>query len=136
MHFILYKSQLDDSIETSSDKVKFPPTYGVMLQAHHPHDQQPLTKLKLLLHKYDRPIKIIALIDTRVVSSILKPSVIPQSYWEPHKQYFRAAKNKIFVTEAISKTMTIQPFPSINISHKFLASNLHVKDAIIRFDLI
>lgn len=50
-----------------------------MLSSHTPHHQQPLVELRLLLHKYDRSIKIITLIDTGVVLSIFKSDILPDS---------------------------------------------------------
>ena len=51
----------------------------------------PIAQVHLLLDTYSRPIPVIALFDTRAAATILHPRILPQEFWLPYHQMFRAA---------------------------------------------
>ena len=51
----------------------------------------PIAQVHLLLDTYSRPILVIALFDTRAAATILHPRILPQEFWLPYHQMFRAA---------------------------------------------
>ena len=55
----------------------------------------PIAQVHVLLDTYSRPIPVIALFDTGAAATILHPRILPQEFWLPHHQMFRAANRKI-----------------------------------------
>ena len=49
---------------------------------------QPLAKLNILLGKYEKPIPVIAFLDTGAAVSIINPTVLPRSYWQKCSRSF------------------------------------------------
>lgn len=96
-----------------------------------------MAEVSLLLEsKYDRPIKVMALIDTGASSTILNPDVLPEEYWIPHVQWFTAADGNDFCTKIISRPIRIQIFPNLSLQHQFLGSHKPGKDLVIGWDLL
>ena len=57
-----------------------------------------IAQVHLLLDTYSRSIPMIALFDTRVAAAtILHPIILPQEFWLPHHQMFRAANGETFL---------------------------------------
>ncbi|KAL2526920.1 Uncharacterized protein Adt_11974 [Abeliophyllum distichum] len=96
----------------------------------------PMVEIKIFPSKYDRPIIVAGLFDTRAACSILNPTVLLSSMWKPHRQIFQAANNEYFSTEIISKPVSIKFFPNYKILHRLLGSSLPGKDIVIGFDII
>lgn len=53
----------------------------------------PLALVIMILYKYSKPFKVIAMFDTGAYKSILDPRVLRPTYWVHHKEYFLAADN-------------------------------------------
>lgn len=56
----------------------------------------PLIHAFILPDKYERPINIIAYMDTGAAKTIMKPSILLLEYWEPNHTYFYAANGNTF----------------------------------------
>ena len=77
-----------------------------------------------------------ALFDTRAAATILHPRVLPQEFWLPHHQMFRAANGETFLITLKSKSILIRIFPTLTIKHQVLGSLLTGRDLLIGFDLL
>lgn len=75
------------------------------------------------LTKYNISIDLIVFIDVGVVTFILHPSRISFEYWKSYTQHFRAANNKVFTTNLISKS----PFTLSFFQDCWLNTNLLVQ---------
>ncbi|KAK8996460.1 hypothetical protein V6N11_081735 [Hibiscus sabdariffa] len=95
----------------------------------------PHIQAAVYLEKYDKPIPIIAFIDTGAAKSIMNPEVLPQEWWKPHIRYFTSASDQTFTTNLVSKPITIQLFPGCSIRTTVLGSSLPGKDLVMGFDL-
>ncbi|KAK9014007.1 hypothetical protein V6N11_005181 [Hibiscus sabdariffa] len=87
------------------------------------------------LEKYDKPIPIIAFIDTGAAMPIMNPDILPKEWWKPHTRYFTSASDQTFKTTLISKPITIQFFPGCYVKTTVLGSLLPGKDLVMGFDL-
>ncbi|KAL2526926.1 Uncharacterized protein Adt_11980 [Abeliophyllum distichum] len=96
----------------------------------------PMVEIKIFPSKYDRPIIVAGLFDTRAACSILNPTVLPSSMWKPHRQIFQAANNEYFSTEIINKPVSIQFFLTAKFRTGFLDHLSQEKDIVIGFDII
>ena len=72
----------------------------------------PIAQVHLLLDTYSRPIPVIALFDTGAAAIILHPRILPQKFWLPHHQMFRAANGETFLITLKSKPILIRIFPT------------------------
>ena len=95
----------------------------------------PIAQVHLLLDTYSRPIPVIALFDTRAAATILHPKILPQEFWLPHHQMFRAANGETFLITLKSKPILIRIFPTLTTKHQVLGSALTGRDLLIGFDL-
>ncbi|KAE8667738.1 hypothetical protein F3Y22_tig00112383pilonHSYRG00545 [Hibiscus syriacus] len=87
------------------------------------------------LGKYEKPISVIAFIDTGAAETIMNPEVLPPEWWKPHTRYFNSAADQTFATHLISKPITIQFFPGCAVTTIVLGSQLPGKDLVVGFDL-
>ena len=72
----------------------------------------PIAQVHLLLDTYSRPIPVMALFDTRAAATILHPRVLPQEFWLPHYQMFKAANRETFLITlkvSLSSSESFQP---------------------------
>ncbi|KAK9025763.1 hypothetical protein V6N11_038620 [Hibiscus sabdariffa] len=95
----------------------------------------PHIQATVYLEKYDKPIPIIAFIDTGAAKSIMNPEVLLQEWWKPHIRYFTSASDQTFTTNLVSKPIIIQLFPGCSIRTTVLGSSLPGKDLVLGFDL-
>ncbi|KAL3643586.1 hypothetical protein CASFOL_014401 [Castilleja foliolosa] len=102
------------------------------------YSQQPLPNVKIYIFptKYDKPIPVIAFLDTGAASSIIKPDILPSTHWNQCSAAFKAANGEIFHVTLISKLIYIQLFPGYIIKAKVYGSNLPGKDFILGFDIL
>ncbi|CDP22087.1 unnamed protein product, partial [Coffea canephora] len=99
-------------------------------------DVYPQTLIHILLDKYSKPIPLIAFFDTGAYISIMRKDILPDSFWIPETNKFRAADGNIFETKFITKnSITLKLLPDCCVSSKFLGANFTGKDLIIGFDL-
>ena len=84
----------------------------------------PIAQVHLLLDTYSRLILVIALFDTGVAATILHPRILPQEFWLPHHQMFRAANGVTFLKTVKSKPILIRIFPTLTSKHQVLGSLL------------
>ncbi|CAL9217700.1 unnamed protein product, partial [Arabidopsis halleri] len=99
---------------------------------------QPLPNVKIYIFptKYDKPIPVIAYLDTGAASPIIKPDILPASHWNPSSVAFKAANGQIFHFSLISKPIYIQIFPGYMIKSKVYGSELPGKYFILGFDVL
>ncbi|RYQ87694.1 hypothetical protein Ahy_B09g095224 [Arachis hypogaea] len=64
---------------------------------------RPHFDLKVKTSVYDKPIKVVALMDTGSCATILKPHVLPKEMWAPFFKRFAAANSEVFTINLISK---------------------------------
>ena len=96
----------------------------------------PIAQVHVLLDTYSKPIPVIALFDTGAAATILHPRILPQEFWLPHHQMFRAANGEKFLITLKSKSILIRIFPTLTIKHQVLGSPLTGRDLFIGFDLL
>ena len=76
----------------------------------------PIAQVHILLDTYSRPTPVIALFDTRAATTtIIHPKILPEEFWLPHYQMFRAANEETFpITKKKKKkqTHTYHNFPN------------------------
>ncbi|KAL4332463.1 hypothetical protein GQ457_07G012840 [Hibiscus cannabinus] len=70
----------------------------------------PHIPVSIYLSKYDKPIEVIAFMDTGAAKTIMNPDILPSEWWKPHTRIFSTASNDEFATHLISKPITIQFF--------------------------
>ena len=83
-----------------------------------------IAQVHLFLDTYSRPIPVIALFDIGAAATILHPRILPQEFWLPHHQMFRAANGETFLITLKSKPILIRIFPTLTIKHLVLGSLL------------
>ena len=96
----------------------------------------PITQVHFLLDTYSRPIPVIALFDTGAAATILHPRILPQEFWLPHHQMFRATNGETFLITLKIKPILIRIFPTLTIKDQVLGSPLTSRDLLIEFDLL
>ncbi|KAK8991028.1 hypothetical protein V6N11_062053 [Hibiscus sabdariffa] len=94
----------------------------------------PHIPVSICLSKYDKPIEVIAFIDTGATKTIMNPDILPSRWWKPHTRIFSTASNEEFATHLISKPITIQIFPGCAVRTTVLGSRLPGKDLVVGFD--
>ncbi|KAK8506377.1 hypothetical protein V6N12_034113 [Hibiscus sabdariffa] len=67
----------------------------------------PHIPVSVYLSKYDKPIEVIAFIDTGAAKTIMNLHILPPEWWKPHTRIFSTASNDEFATHLISKPITI-----------------------------
>ncbi|KAG5586187.1 hypothetical protein H5410_046621 [Solanum commersonii] len=86
--------------------------------------------------KWDRPIKIIAFMDTGATTSILNTTALPNEQWIPHFQKFNTVSKGIRTTRVITKNfITKEFFPGVQYRTKLLGSIILGTDLLIGFDI-
>ncbi|KAK9019066.1 hypothetical protein V6N11_034105 [Hibiscus sabdariffa] len=95
----------------------------------------PHIPVSVYLSKYDKPIEVIAFIDTGAAKTIMNPDILPPEWWKPHTRIFSTASNDEFATHLISKPITIQFFPGCSVRTTVLGSRLPGKDLVVGFDI-
>jgi hypothetical protein len=95
-----------------------------------------LEKIHILIEKYAKLIKVIALFDTGATASITKPIVLQSHLWEDTYRVVKTANNEAFVLKKISRPIIIKFFLDYSVTHGLLGSNLSGKDLLTRFDII
>ncbi|KAK8565042.1 hypothetical protein V6N12_058617 [Hibiscus sabdariffa] len=95
----------------------------------------PHVQALIYLGKFEKPISIIAFIDTGATETIMNPDILPSEWWKPYVKYFNSAADQTFATHLISKPITVQFFPGCAIKTTVLGSHLPGKDLVVRFDL-
>ena len=96
----------------------------------------PIAPVHLLLDTYSTPISVITLFDTGAATTILHPIILPQEFWLPHYQMFRAANRETFLITLKSKPILIRIFPTLTIKHQVLGSPFAGRGILIGFDLL
>ncbi|KAK8993223.1 hypothetical protein V6N11_033326 [Hibiscus sabdariffa] len=94
----------------------------------------PHISVSIYLSKYNKPIEVIAFMDTGATKTIMNPDILPSEWWKPHTRIFSTASNEEFATHLISKPITIQFFPGCAVRTTVLGSRLPGKDLVIGFD--
>ncbi|KAK8518692.1 hypothetical protein V6N12_011938 [Hibiscus sabdariffa] len=84
----------------------------------------PHIPVSICLSKYDKPIEVIAFMDTGAAKTIMNPDILPSKWWKPHTRIFFTASNEEFATHLISKPITIQFFPGCAVRTTVLGSRL------------
>ncbi|KAK8563661.1 hypothetical protein V6N12_035804 [Hibiscus sabdariffa] len=84
----------------------------------------PHVPVSVYLSKYDKPIEVIAFMDTGVAKTIMNLDILPTKWWKPHTRVFSTASNDEFATHLISKPITIQFFPGCSVRTTVLGSRL------------
>ena len=74
----------------------------------------PIAQVHLLLDTYSRPILVIALFDTGAAATILHTRILPQEFWLPHHQIFRAANGETFLITLKNKPISHQNLSNLN----------------------
>ncbi|KAF3620854.1 hypothetical protein FXO38_32145 [Capsicum annuum] len=99
--------------------------------------ETPHVELKIYPFRWDKPLQVIAFIDTDATASILNPDIIPDDLWDPHFRTFGTAiKGGVLITKLIMRHLVmIGFFPGILYRTKLLGSNIPWKDLIISFDI-
>ena len=72
----------------------------------------PIAPVHLLLDTYSTPIPVITLFDTGATTTILHPIILPQEFWLPHYQMFKAANRETFLITlkvSLSSSESFQP---------------------------
>lgn len=95
-----------------------------------------LEKIHILIEKYAKLIKVIALFDTGATASITKPIVLQSHLWEDTYRVVKTTNNEAFVLKKISRPIIIKFFLDYSVTHGLLGSNLSGKDLLTRFDII
>ncbi|WMV29629.1 hypothetical protein MTR67_023014, partial [Solanum verrucosum] len=123
------ESQLNDVLLQTSDlKEK---EVNVISGIETPHVQ-----LAIYPAKWDRPIQVIAFMDTGAAASMLNPIVHPKEQWIPHFQNFNTASKGILTTRVITNNhITIEFFTSVQFRTKLLGSIILGTDLIIGLDI-
>ncbi|KAH0729907.1 hypothetical protein KY289_001095 [Solanum tuberosum] len=96
--------------------------------------ETPLVRLAIYPTKWDRPIQVIAFMDTGVAASMLNPTVLPKEKWIPHFQNFNTASKGILTTSVITKNpITIEFLQGVQFRTKLLGSIIPGTKLIIGF---
>ncbi|KAK8579607.1 hypothetical protein V6N12_069922 [Hibiscus sabdariffa] len=61
----------------------------------------PHVQASIYLGKFEKPISIIAFIDTGAAETIMNLYVLPSEWWKPHVKYFNSAADQTFATHLI-----------------------------------
>ena len=65
-------------------------------QSIRPAIPQPCVEIQVLAKKFEKPIKVIAFIDTGAQRTMMDPDILPQKYWKNEVAYFLVADGKVF----------------------------------------
>ncbi|XP_028798734.1 uncharacterized protein LOC114754141 [Neltuma alba] len=102
---------------------------------HNKVTPKPNVKIHILPGRYEKPIPVIAFIDTGACRTIMNPDILPSEAWIPCDQFFLTANSKPFKIEWITRRkIGIQFFPGCVLWMKVLGSDLPGKDILIGFD--
>ncbi|PHT36260.1 hypothetical protein CQW23_23960 [Capsicum baccatum] len=77
--------------------------------------ETPHVELKIYPPGWDKPLQVIAVLDTSAAASILYPDIIPNDHWDPHfRTFFAISKGGVLTTKMItSQPFMIELFPRI-----------------------
>jgi len=98
------QSELDDETEfalnqTDSSDEESPappiPIFSIQEQSIRPAIPQPCVEIQVLKTKFEKPIKVIAFIDTGAQRMMMDPDILPQEYWKNEVAYFVAVDGKV-----------------------------------------
>lgn len=79
-----------------------------------PDVDTPHVQLTIYSSKWDKPVQVIALMDTGAASSILNLTVLPDDQWISHFQNFSTPSKEILMTKVITKhPVVIEFFPGL-----------------------
>ena len=95
---------------------------------------QPCVEIQVLAKKFERPIKVIAFIDTGAQRTIMDPDILPQEYWKNEVAYF--VDGKVFRIDLVTHApIGIKFFPDCIIWTKVIGSKLPDRDLLIGIDV-
>ncbi|MED6223110.1 hypothetical protein PIB30_070833, partial [Stylosanthes scabra] len=96
---------------------------------------RPSLNLKVKASKYNRPVNVVALLDTGSCATIVKPDILLPEAWIPFNKKFTAANQDVFTTDLISReNVGLQIFPGVTTWLRVLRSYLPEKDVLFGFD--
>ncbi|KAH1193514.1 polyprotein [Glycine max] len=110
----LYSEQSEPDEETefalnqtdSSDEESSAPPIPIFSiqeeQSIKPAIPQPCVEIQVLAKKFEKPIKVIAFIDTGAQRTMMDPDILPQEYWKNEVAYFVAVDGKVFRTDLVT----------------------------------
>ncbi|KAG4980617.1 hypothetical protein JHK82_033859 [Glycine max] len=137
------QNELDDETEfslnqTDSSDEESPaspiPIFSIQEeQSIRPAIPPPCVEIQVLAKKFEKPIKVIAFIDTGAQRRMMDPDILPQEYWKNEVAYFVAADGKVFITDLV--THAIKFFPDCIIWTKVIGSKLTDRDLLIGMDV-
>ena len=104
------QSKLDDenvfalNQTDSSDEESLAPSIPIFsIQEEQSLIPQPCVEIQVLAKKFEKPIKVIAFIDTGAQSTMMDLYILLQEYWKDEVAYFGAADGKFFRTDLVTQ---------------------------------
>ncbi|MED6172407.1 hypothetical protein PIB30_049747 [Stylosanthes scabra] len=96
---------------------------------------RPHFNIKLMISKYDKPIKAVALLDTGACATIVNPDLLPPETWISFNKKFTTTDQRIFTIDLISRdNVGFQIFQGEITWLRVLGSHLPEKDVLFGFD--
>lgn len=122
-----------ESVLSLEDEPSEDTLFSMDVYEEHGHDHFQISKaeekinsiinvqLNVYPSKWDKPIQVIAFMDTGAASSLMNPTVLPDDQWVPHFKNFNIASNGILTTTVITKhPITIEFFLGLKFRTKLL----------------
>jgi len=132
----IFALQESSEEETHSQKKSVPVFSTMQLSNITIVPPKPHIPVHILPSKYDKPIKVIAYIDTGAQKTMVNPDILPADHWKQEDSYFIAANGKMFKTELVSKNpIGIRFFPECIVWAKIIGSKLPDRDILIGMDV-
>ena len=93
-------------------------------------------EIQVLPKKFEKPIKVIAFIDTGARKRMMDPDILPQEHWKSEVAYFVAADGKVCRTDLVTHApIDIKFSPDCIIWTKVIGSKLPDRDLLVGMDV-